>query len=302
MFNYKSFLVLSFILINGLVVMDTVSRPLPSTPQSIRVTNNTDHALNVNLSVPEQTEVLIKLKRLAVLQDALHQAIIVDSAKKIKKVLLDGANPNQLKDGKSPLFWTTLYKCHNAVEMLLQWGVRPDDVCVQEVIRRHDTKVAFLLLKFGQINFDLKVIFKIFLGCSYPRSRHLRGDVDLAFDLIKELVNRGYDINAMWELAIGLRHNKEKCEEAIRFLLLRGANPNHVFTSADGCTETPLLNVLRYCREIKTIGLLLKSGADINQTIMPYRDHKIYTPLAHTIEHCGEKEVIEFLLENGAVA
>ncbi len=262
-----------------------------STTQKIGIINNTSTPVNVGFTLPEQTTATIQLKKL----DALHSAVLSDSAEKIRKAVNDGADVNQRKDGKTLLFWAIALKRHIAVGTLLQLGAIPDDACAQQTIAMGDIQTVLLLVKQGYVNIGIERFANF-------------GNTNDGFDLIRELASRGYDINKLWTPAISLaNHNPSKGEEIIRFLLFRGANPNYQINSNHRPITTPLFLALDYTNK-PIVKVLIEAGADINQKTNPCRHSQAQegdTALSHAIKRNTDAnpkmtEIIELLLEHGA--
>lgn len=261
-----------------------------ATDQSIDVINNTENPLDVGFTLPEKTIAHIQLKKL----ELLHEAILNDSAEQIRAAVVAGADVNQLRDGKLPLFWAILLKNANAVEALVQLGAKPDDLCAQYITKMGDIKSLVLIVQQGQIKIPLSAI----------RNPTCYGTIPpICLDLIRELVNHGYDINEIWPIAINLANCCPKeGEEAIRFLVARGADPNNVFTYWNGDTgNTPLRMAAAHLCNKQVVKLLIDVGADIHQKC---RFHG--SLLSYVINNDNgrddhkRKEVTAFLLSLGA--
>lgn len=287
--------------------------------QTIEVINNSNqclhmtanspaHALRLDQSVPAHTKSLVisVLSKLSLSQDMLHGAILSDSAEKIRTAAHAGANINQPKDGKSPLLWAILLSRYNAIETLLHLGASIDDVCGEQAIKMQDAKSLLLLVKYGYPNLDIKKvsgIISLFIN---------RNKFDIACELIRELINHGYNIDDFWGTAITLAYyNPNDGLEIIRFLLSRGANLNYMI---GGCA-TPLVTAAAHFPSKSIVKILIESGADISQPVKLYgvRNGQFSTLLSYTIEalssgsgiHGGNsnekrREVIELLLAHGA--
>ncbi len=73
MYNYKNILVSMLILLSSSIFLN--ADVTTESTNTINITNDTESRLNIDFSVPEQTEALIKFKNLNLLQDSLHQGI-----------------------------------------------------------------------------------------------------------------------------------------------------------------------------------------------------------------------------------
>ncbi len=267
-------------------------------PETIKIINKTDSALNVNFTVPEQTVASIKLKKL----DALHDAIVADSSEKIRKAVLDGADVNHLKDGKTPLLWAIILQCYNALDTLLHLGAKPNDACITQATNMKDLKSLLLLLRQGATNLDFPKV----LDLIDQSLIHHKFDDSIA--MIRELVNRGYNVNDLWTSAIILaRYKATEGEEVIRFLLSRGANPNYnsILNNPHKLTKTPLVTAAIDWPNKQILEILIEAGADLNQ----YIKHNSNLPPCSLLScvqnrlHADDKkriEVIVFLLKQGA--
>ncbi len=264
--------------------------------QVIDVLNNTNRSLQLDVAIPKYSSANILIKKLNDLQGALHKAILNDSAVEIRSVVQAGADVNKGKDNKSSLLWSILLNRYNAAAELIRLGAMADDTCVQQVIKMQDIKLLLLLVKQGQVNFDIqKVEGVICQSCSK--------DPNCALELIKELVGRGYNINELWQAAIIFSyHRPSEGEEAVRFLMFRGANPNHEDTRLNQL-YTPLSMAVNYPTK-KIVKILIEAGADINKKIKPTRMSPACTLLSYVIERKSSnnirQEIMELLLEHGA--
>jgi len=273
----------SHILCLGFITFITTSAPA----EEMHVINNTNHSLDINFTLPEQTVALIQLKKLEV----LFSAILNDSAEEIRAAVHAGADVNQEKDGKSPLLLAILLKRHNAVETLLQLGAKPDDICGQQATKTQDLKSLLLLFRYGYHNLNIKEVESVISNSVSHYQKE-------AIDFIRELVNHKYDINIFWRPAILLAANNPSVgQEIIRFLISREANLNHMING-----KTPL-HLAVWFGNTHVVEILMEAGADINKKI----EHPGTPPrslLSYAIERCGNnpsrREVIEFLVKHGA--
>jgi hypothetical protein len=312
MCSYKNFLIFVSMLMGGttIVFADTscnITCNVVEVPQKITIINDTEHVVHVDLPIPERTQADITLKKFKSPQELLHEAVIADSAEKIKQALFAGADINQGREGKSALLWAIHLNNYKALEALLECGAKPDNTCLQQYYVGGNAKFLWLLIKHCHLDVDLEKVLAVFHNsfgsCSISQNIFL--------DCIKELVDRGHNINEIWRTAIFFaQYNLPKAEEVIRHLVIRGANPNYIFRVNKGhrsATSTPLLDAAGHWPNKNIIKILLEAGVDINQKIAPfYNNEKSYTPLSYIIESCKSlnhnkrKEVIEFLLEHGA--
>jgi ankyrin repeat protein len=308
MYTYKKFLISTLILMNCMMFINADSccniyPPLADeSPQKIKIVNDTNHSLNVNLPVPEQTQADITLKKFKSPQELLHEGVIADSAEKIKEALWGGADINQGKDGKSSLLWAILLGRYNAIETLLEWGVKPDNACMEQAIKMKNIRQLLLLIKQNGVRGDVEALCDVF----YTSLIHRSIDSSVAFDFIKELVSSGYNIDEVWGFAIRMAYYyQSKGEEAVRFLIFRGANPNYVNTRCNHQHYTPLSMASFQWPNENIIKILIESGANINQKIRPCGNRsQPCSLLSYTIERSGDnpkiKKVVELLLEHGA--
>ncbi|MDR3549991.1 MAG: hypothetical protein P4L31_01130 [Candidatus Babeliales bacterium] len=261
----------------------------------IDVVNNTDQSLRLNIAVAEYSQAHIEIKKINDLQEALHKAILNDSAMEIRSAVQAGANVNMTKNGKLPLLWSILLNHYNAADVLLQLGAIADDTCVKQTEKMKNFKLYRLLLKQGGAKIN---------PCILDYFTHQCEKLEI-LDLIRDLVNHGYDPNEMWLTTIALgAWRQSEGEEAVRFLLARGANPNHIIVrpNVSNMVQTPLGMTGDYPHGVQIVKLLIAAGANINQQIKPYPNGPTFSPLAYTMQRncANKKEVIKLLLEHGA--
>lgn len=130
----------------------------------------------------------------------------------------------------------------------------------------------------------------------YPGNK----SIDIALELLQEMVRRGYNINDLWfpdnmgSLGGGVYQNKN----ALIFLIKNGANPNYIFERKQAGSYIPLIGAI--CSGNKeAIKILLDAGADINQKANPY-NQGLQTPLSFALSRY-RADIVEFLLERGAI-
>ncbi len=279
-------------------VINNTNTPIDNFLQKIGVVNDADESLELNLEVPEYARADIEITKINDLQGALHKAILNDSAVEIKSAVQAGADVNKEKNGKSPLLFAILLSRYNAIEALLNFGAMPDDVCGQHAIKMKDGRSLLLLVKHGCINLNLKEVAGMITHFAINRQHQL------ALELIKELVNCGYNVNELWDAAICLAYfGPSEGEAAVKFLLFRGANPNHINTGYRGDIHTPLWSAAANFPNKRIVKILIKSGTDINQKIKPNPKDNSSAVLSFVLKRGDDtkrKEVIEVLLEHGA--
>lgn len=251
-----------------LLFFGVATSTLAATKQTIDIINNTSTTLHIAHDIPEHSKAHIEITKI----NDLYAAILSDSAEKIKNAVLAGANVNQIKSGKALLFWAISSNRRNAIETLIQLGAKFDDECSQKILKMKDLRSLLLLVKQGLIKLDVREITGVIIeNAGLPNT--ISELSNIAFELIKELVNRGYNTNDVWEAAIILAHFQEsKGYDLIRFLLFRGANPNYLRVIKNhglDMVDTPFSMVLQWPNK-KVAELLLKAGADLNNKIRPY--------------------------------
>ncbi len=266
--------------------------------ESVHIVNDSDQSLRADIGIPAHNRADILITKMNDIQDALYKAILNDSVVEIKKAVQAGADINKRKDNKPLLLWAILLNRYNAIAELIQLGVTFDDFCAQQIIKMQDIKFLLLLVKQGQLNFDVQKVTGVI-----RRSLICQKNYDVALELIKELVCHGYNVNELWNTAIILAFYRQlEGEEAIRFLITRGANPNYEAKNTSHY-YTPLSLSAVDLPTKKIVQILIAAGADINQKIRPRG--KVCSLLSSVIERCGSskqrQEIIELLLEKGAI-
>ena len=215
-----------------------------------------------------------------------------------------GANVNMLTNRQTPLLSAILTSRYNALETLLKLGANPDNACGEYAIKMTDLKSLLLLVQYSRLNCDIKeVVGAVSLSlCLHTNDPKV---AKVAIDLIMKLISHGYDANEFWDpVARLVRYKSVAAQEMVRFLLFRGANPNHIIRH--GATETPLFWFSVDSPNKQIVKILIESGADINQKITRHINNSPRSLLSYACEKIGRKataagkEVIEFLLEKGA--
>jgi ankyrin repeat protein len=236
----------------------------------------------------------------------LMKAIVSDSTEAIKSaitpVLLEGKNNN------APILWAALLKKSNAVKALLECGATADASILQYSVKAGDFKTALLLVRSG---IDISQVMQ---DCMFEAYRYTNATPELALEFIEELIARGYNINDIWKVfSYGLHEfEKDPQHRVLKLFIKKGANPNHDLGTIVGFTynlgKTPLLLFLtRFNRTLcdkKAIEILLNAGANVNQKayVNPTGgfDHETnFKPLAYAMK-LGKSDLVELLLNHGA--
>lgn len=104
-------------------------------------------------------------------------------------------------------------------------------------------------------------------------------------------------------LGFAINHRKGRCNELVRKLLNKGANPDYIASEREVSSENGVISVLETplvlaikMRNSAMMSLLLEHGADLN---MPARRGVKRTPLQAACE-TGNYRAVEFLLQRGA--
>lgn len=238
-------------------------------------------------------------------QQMLHQAILDNSAERVREAILAGANVNLVKDGKSPLVLAVLLKKNNVVEELLNLGANPKVMYLAQKLVIHAVKLSNIEAAILLIQKGADFSGPMDMGISI--SSHSQNIVSYLFhrslvagklELLQEIINHGFDLcggtysTSYWESAIGKNLNKD----ILDFLLKNGANPNQIILK-ENQVWTPLL-IAVYLGKKDTAQLLLEAGADINLAGSPLW-HGKQTPLSYAVQ-MGFSSMVEMLLEHGA--
>ncbi len=244
-------------------------------------------------------------------ESILLKAIMTGTAEEIKQAVQPILN--QGKNNMSPIMWAVLLKKPNAIEVLLECGVKVDASVVQYAAKREDLKTLLLIVKSGA---DIAAYMNEYMYLAFNNLGSVENK-KIAAEMFNELIARGFDINKLWcfrawnKYEVGIWHSVHK--DILRDLLPRGINVNHVFENKSwpGSSWTPLV-VAIINGDIEAVKFLLDAGAEINKKANPYVNHPQYiqgfnTPLCFAINadnmNGGEKkkdEIIALLLEHGA--
>ena len=244
-------------------------------------------------------------------QNQLHQAILNDSGKEVMQVIAAVSTQGQgdqtaewflvkaimtenaagIKDaaqrlitegknGNSPAIWAALLRKPNALIPLLECGVKLDANIAMYAVKVGDFQMALSLIKSG---IDISTVIQdCMLHC-------FKSDFEMAFELIQELINRGYDVNKVWGQLWRNRISPKNRIKIIELFIKNGANLNY---EENKCL--PLLIAIGQ-GNVSLIKFLLDSGADIQKLD---RAHK-KRPLEYAVS-LGRASIAELLLSYGA--
>ncbi len=268
--------------------------------------------------VPTNTKATIttELERLESSNNNLHQAIMHDSAEEVRRVVREGANVNQLKDGKAPIWWAMLLRKANAVDALLDCGASADQKLVEYALMLNEIRMAVSIVLKRNLNLDAlyfqneTLLYHALTGLADPEVAYLlvnRGaTLDLSFKksvygsfkaaiytwlcvgsekqrefglkILEYLIKHAVDVNEFWNSDMG--NGLLYCSpEMARLLLEDGANPNYVFKS-QGLICTPLFSAIN-SNSVECIRILLDAGADVNQRVGS--ESCLQTPLSYAV-------------------
>ena len=236
---------------------------------------------------------------------SLHQAVI-HFPHLIPEILDLGADVNELDaDGRTPLFWAVTRGKVDSIELLLKLNADPNIKFSRDNLNPttlhkatislnslKDAKIVKLLLKAGA---DPNVTN---LQKETPLLRISRGGNDtLAFDVSKDLIDAGANVNLSEDLAgmTPLLHAVSSGNAALVDLLLKaGADPN----SANFQNATSLLSAsFKEDNSLSTsLGKkLIDAGADVNIQ----SSFNGMTPLHNSVGR-GNTQLVDLLLTAGA--
>ena len=288
--------------------------------QHIRITNDADRELGVDLTVPARTEALIRFKKIKDLG-------VMDMWKKAMLYDLEAHNKvmKNLKEGKIQAALDIIKKEHN----LFIYGYAYIEEAVKHNRTQNDLLVINQLIQ-ELINhgLDANGVWRLIDSTNWP-SHHI-GGLEYHLDIF---LKNGANPNKVIEISKGkfitpllsqfrlnLTHEKTSVYSSgycgqVETLLKAGADVNQVVTVREGSQEswTPLLVVIYMCRNNSSfvnsamhyIDLLLKAGANVNQQAIPcpYDEncclHGAQTPLSLAF-NLGLTEIVKVLLEHGA--
>ena len=225
-------------------------------------------------------------------ESILLKAIMTGTADEVKQALQPILN--QGVDEKKPLVWAVLLRKPDAVKTLLECGAEIDSTVVQYAANMGDLKTMLEIVKSGV---DISNYMQEYMRLCI-RIQPSNPSLDIALELIQELINHGYSLNDVWDLQTNdsLNIYESFKGRALRLFLENNANPNQVIVG-NQLGETPLLIAVSR-RNKHAVQILLDAGADINHEGISCFSEKS-TPLSCAIK-TGNAEIVELLLERGA--
>lgn len=306
-----------------------------SAVRKVNIVNQATAPVRVDLTIPGRTEAQIQLKAIQQVrqlnpnaQALLLKAIANDSKEEIMRAIRIGADVNYVQGGMSPLLMAILLKKDKALQFLMEQGAQPNKTMFDYAIEQgRNIKSAYLLAK--RMGFDVNAKYRIWSQditllqfalsqdkidfelaailmkdgayCDHDIMKHIRfyseHDIKHLIQLMQGLLNCGCDLNSALT-----NNNIYFNEEALKWVLQNGGNPNHVFVeniSNSGTFRTPLFTAIEQGASLSIIEILLNAGADVNQKAKLYPSDKIQTPLAFAISQ-NRQDIVEFLIIRGA--
>ncbi len=212
-------------------------------------------------------------------ESILLKAIMAGTADEIKQALQPVIN--QGLDEKTPLIWAVLLRKSNAVKALIEYGAEVDSSIIRYASQMKDPKTIIEIVKSGaDVSKHMQDYMLLSNNCLNQA---------VAFELIQELINHGYNINDVWNKNNFIfRVNNVKI---LKFVLDLGANPDNQDIKGLGCNSPLRMAISNNNRQ--AVEILLNAGANINE--QSYNG----SPLSFAIQR-GKAEIIELLLERGA--
>ena len=196
---------------------------------------------------------------------------------------------NQGIDKKTPLVWAVLLKKSNAVKALIEYGAEIDPSIVEYAMNMHDFSSMLEIVK---SNIDISKHMQNYMIRTLIATGHGSKDEAIAFELIQELINHGFNLNDIWNNPFNNYLFSNGLEKTLKFFLEQGANSNQIIPNETNYS-TPLLQAIKKAN-MQAIEMLLNAGADINQ-----KANSIKTPLSLAVS-MGNAELVKLLLERGA--
>lgn len=198
---------------------------------------------------------------------------------------------------KTPLELAVSLAKSNAVKALLECGASPHHF-LDCALNLGDIKTALALIQHGAKFTHLTMESAL---------RFINQEPRICFELIQELINKGYDLNSydknanIWSLIIKcayyLPQNEELSKTFIELLLKNGANPN------DPLQGYPFLFQAIESNDLTAVKILLEAGANTQVQVVPSQLglRNPLTPLAYALarqnhRNCGiNPEIIQLL-------
>jgi ankyrin repeat protein len=301
---------------------------------SAHIVNDTDHTLNAEIGISTRGQADVTITNIDA-QEALRKAILQDSAQDVRNAVHVGADVNQKIQNKTPLMWAVLLDRIQVAPELLQLGAVVDTECVRAAVKlcraiapvlvKHWSTTAHVLGDSERLKAArgfvgnarnpvlalecVKALLKegdVLDRCDWneiiSRNVECANDKASVLALIKEAAVHVADIGDLWGVALYLgRWDSHSCEEAVKFLLARGANPNRAFEGE--CT--PLYLAVCECFNTNIARLLLAAGADVNKTCQRSSCSCDNRSILSSVIYGGgddlkKREIATLLLEYGA--
>ncbi len=146
MYSYKNILISAFILLTNVKFINADSSS--GSTNTINIINNTEHSLhinsvNINWIVPEQTEAIIKFKKINSFQDTLDQDTEAETSEKMRQAVLDALTLIKKKI-TSPRFYG---QCYSSVIIRLKhcsnWVLNLIATMKKQTVKLQDKKSVF---------------------------------------------------------------------------------------------------------------------------------------------------------------
>lgn len=277
--------------------------------QHIRIINDADRELGVDLTVPARTEALIRFKKIKDLG-------VMDMWKKAMLYDLEAHNKvmEHLKKGEIQAALDIIKKEHN----LFIYGY----TYIKEAVKHNHTQNDLLII--NQIiqelinhGLDVDGVWRDFGNLQYHLDIFLKNGANP--NQVIEISKGKFITPLLSQLGLDITNEKtyvNNCSNGqIEALLKAGADANQVVTVRAGSQETwtPLLLIIYKCRDnfhiinsaMHYIDLLIKAGANVNQQAIPcpydinccLRGAQNPLSLAFNL---GLTEIVKVLLDNGA--
>jgi ankyrin repeat protein len=295
--------------------------------QHIRIINDADGELGVDLTIPARVEALIQLKKLhdKKAKDMLHKAILNNSAEDVRKAAQAGADIDNDKGGKAPLLLALSLQCYVAFSELIKLGAKVDvtqevlSIAYNELALGNIKSIILLLKEASDASGYLKHNSSSMIDAILGNIMRKECDLETALELLEIIFKHGADATEVLAkdavYSGDMNGKRDHCSAIIKLCIKYGANLNRVqgtirlervteryIKVASYTTTTPLARCI-VNKDIKSIEVLLEAGADVNQKVyLGDPNHPVngeQSPLAIAINGSDAK-IIEILRYYGA--